>query len=327
MDRYIAVDNVCAWPNLTLMPDGAIIATIFNQPTHGGWEGDVECWASEDDGCTWQLRGVPASHDPGANRMNVAAGLAHDDALIVLASGWDNRPPKGQQGSFGDSKVLAPLVCRSSDGGREWETAETMADCPEPVGPIPFGDVVRLPGDRLGVSAYSSNRPELDVSYFYESDDDGRSWRLLSRIKEDGNETDLLALDGGTMLAAVRTHVDAHLDLCASDDGGGTWQTVCPLTLPGQHPAHLLHLADGHILLVYGIRNEGLRGVGARLSGDGGETWGTPRVLVDLEGAGDVGYPSSARTADGTIVTAYYCSGVPSHQRYHMGVARWRADG
>ena len=31
-ERYIGVDNVCAWPNLTSMPDGAIIATIFNQP-------------------------------------------------------------------------------------------------------------------------------------------------------------------------------------------------------------------------------------------------------------------------------------------------------
>ena len=31
MERYIAIDNVCAWPNLTKMPDGAIIATISTQ--------------------------------------------------------------------------------------------------------------------------------------------------------------------------------------------------------------------------------------------------------------------------------------------------------
>ena len=35
MERYVAIDDVCAWPNLTLMPDGAIVATIFNQPTSG----------------------------------------------------------------------------------------------------------------------------------------------------------------------------------------------------------------------------------------------------------------------------------------------------
>jgi hypothetical protein len=56
MERFVAVDNVCAWPNLTKMPDGDIVATMTNQPTHGGWEGDVECWAGEDDGCPWHHR-------------------------------------------------------------------------------------------------------------------------------------------------------------------------------------------------------------------------------------------------------------------------------
>ena len=49
MERYLAIDNVCAWPILTHMPDGTVVATLFNQPTHGGWEGDVECWASGDE--------------------------------------------------------------------------------------------------------------------------------------------------------------------------------------------------------------------------------------------------------------------------------------
>ena len=52
-EHYIAIDNVCAWPNLTRTPDGTIVATIFNQPCHGKWEGDVECWASEDGGEHW----------------------------------------------------------------------------------------------------------------------------------------------------------------------------------------------------------------------------------------------------------------------------------
>lgn len=34
-ERYVAIDNVCAWPNLTLMPDGSVVATIFNRPYHG----------------------------------------------------------------------------------------------------------------------------------------------------------------------------------------------------------------------------------------------------------------------------------------------------
>ena len=78
--------------------------------------------------------------------------------------------------------------------------------------------------------------------------------------------------------------------------------------------------------MVYGIRNQGLSGMGARLSNDRGDTWGPPRLLARWEGAADVGYPSSVQTADGTIVTAYYCDRIEAHQRYHMGVVRWRAE-
>ena len=74
-DRFIAIDNVCAWPNLTVLNDGTIIASIFNKPSHGRGEGDVECWASQN-GHFWKKRGVPSRHTPKTNRMNVAAGLA-----------------------------------------------------------------------------------------------------------------------------------------------------------------------------------------------------------------------------------------------------------
>ena len=50
MERYIAIDNVCAWPNLTVLPDGTLAVAIYNQPIHGHWRGDVEVWASTDDG-------------------------------------------------------------------------------------------------------------------------------------------------------------------------------------------------------------------------------------------------------------------------------------
>ena len=120
MERYVAVDNVCAWPNLTRMPDGTVAAIIFSQPTHGGWEGDVECWASEDDGRTWGLRGVAARHEPGTNRMNVAAGLSHDGSLVVLASGHGGRKPAGEYSSARDVNILPIWTCRSVDGGRSW---------------------------------------------------------------------------------------------------------------------------------------------------------------------------------------------------------------
>jgi hypothetical protein len=42
--RLIAIDNVCAWPNLVKLKDGSLVAIVLNQPNHGRTEGDVDCW-------------------------------------------------------------------------------------------------------------------------------------------------------------------------------------------------------------------------------------------------------------------------------------------
>jgi hypothetical protein len=327
-ERYVAVDNVCAWPNLTRMPDGTIVATIFNQPTHGGWEGDVECWASEDQGLTWHLRGVPASHEPATNRMNVAAGCAHDGTLLVLASGWSRRNQVGRYSSPHEGEVLPVWVCRSEDGGSNWERTGTVAP-PPGMSPriIPFGDIVQLERS-LGVCIYGWSPPDEHNAYFFTSTDGGRTWGVQGTVRKgNANETTPLLLPDGRLLAVARTLGDQHLELFHSEDGGATWRRSGPVTLGFQHPGHLLRLRDGRLLLSYGIRNKGLYGVGARFSPDGGETWDPPRVLVDFETATDGGYPSSVEADDGTIVTAYYCDRVPAHQRYHMGIVRWKPDG
>jgi hypothetical protein len=332
-ERYVAVDNVCAWPNLTQMPDGTIVATIFNQPTHGGWEGDVECWASEDEGRTWRFRGTPAPHEPGTNRMNVAAGCDHDGTLIVLASGWSRRNPPGSYTSPHEGSVLPIWVCRSHDGGRHWERSGVVLPPPGRSGHIiPFGDIVQVSDGTLAACIYSWSPPGEHDSYFYVSSDGGHTWDVRGTIRVGNtNETAPLSLPDGRILAAARTLDDQHLELFSSEDGGANWTDAGPVTLGFQHPGHLLRLRDGRILLSYGIRNKGLYGVGARLSPDEGRTWEPPRVLVDFQIATDGGYPSSVEgvvpnASDGTIVTAYYCNGIPAHQRYHMGIVRWRPD-
>ena len=333
MERYVAIDNVCAWPNLTLLPGGDLVATIFNQPSHGGWEGDVECWASADGGRIWTRRGTPAPHEPATNRMNVAAGLAADGALLVLASGWSNRPEPGTHRGHripDESDILPMWVCRSADQGRTWTRSNIPLPPPVPelTRLIPFGDIVPLADGTLGVCIYSwSPATNEHHAYFYASADDGRSWTPRGTIRtENINETTPVVLPDGRILLAARTLGDQHLDLLVSADHGATWECRGPLTLGMQHPGNLLLLRDGKILLTYGIRNAGLYGVSARISADGGATWTPPRVLVDFATATDGGYPASLELADGTLVTAYYCNRTPAHQRYHMGVLRWRLD-
>ena len=327
MEHYIAIDNVCAWPNLTPLPNGDIIAMIFNQPTHGGWEGEVECWISQDDGRTWRLHGVPAPHEPGTNRMNVAAGCAHDGSLLVLVSGWNRRNAVGNYSDPTKGELLPTWVCRSDDGGSNWKKIGSIDISTEALsGIIPFGDIVKLPDGALGACLYNVSPSGGHSSYFYSSPDDGRTWMPRKIIRKDANESTPLVMPDGHLLAAVRTLGDQHLEIHVSKDNGDTWKLSSPVTLGRQYPGHLLRLKDGRLLLSYGLRNEGLYGIAARLSLDEGKTWMPPRFLVDFQIATDSGYPSSVEADDGTIITAYYSNKIPTHQRYHMGVIRWCAD-
>jgi hypothetical protein len=324
-ETHVAIQGVCAWPNLTRLPDGTIIATLFNQPTHGGWEGDLDCWASTDDGGTWTFRGRPGPHEAGTTRMNCAAGLAANGDLLVLCSGWDGRAaPYGQSKPFAESNTLCAWICRSSDQARTWRRTGELPGLPERGTLIPFGRIVIAGDGTLRAAVYASDKhhdEKRTAVYMLVSRDDGVTWQVLSKIAESGNETALLPLAQGRWLALSRM---SCLSLYASSDNGDTWDLEGPLTLPRQFPGDLLRLADGRIVATYGNRNANNFGVDTRISRDGGVTWGPP-ARVSAMPSGDGGYPSSVQLADGRILTAFYCQ-ISGKHHYEMFVSTWNAD-
>src|SRR5262245_41442976 len=84
--RLVAIDNVCAWPNLVTLRDGSFLAFVFNQPNHARTEGDVDCWHSAD-GLLWNRYGGVTRHEPKTVRMNHAAGLNAAGEVVVLVNG------------------------------------------------------------------------------------------------------------------------------------------------------------------------------------------------------------------------------------------------
>ena len=317
----VAIEGVCAWPNLTVLPDGSIVATIFNQPSHGTTAGDVECWASEDGGRTWRRRGTPAEHEnEHSNRMNVAAGLANNGDLLVIASGWTGLLPSGEVGRPFREHILPPWVSRSADGGRTWSVDKQAfpGDWPEAArhhySPeaicVPFGDI--LPGEdgMLRVAMYTGSR---GAGFVFRSTDDGKTWGEPVAFADNAvlNEPAIFHLGGGNWLAATRAN---GLDLYASDDDAKSWSHRKKVTGAAQHPGHIMRLSDDRLLLTYGNRLEP-RGIDMRLSGDEGQTWTDPVRVADFQGDG--GYPSSVQLPDGQVLTAFY------GQPYHMGVVLW----
>jgi len=332
---YVAIDNKGLWPNLTLLPNGEIVAAVYNHPSHGMGSGsNVELWVSEDEGRMWDCRSTVSDlgDEPTGIRMNHAAGLNSRGELVVLVSGYH----EGQRLPF-----LPTQVCVSADGGRTWDRG-LLDD-----GAVPFGDIVGLPDGQLACPMYKtlSREPRVVDSSVYFSDDKGRTWGGKSYIAG-ASETHIIRCSDGVWLAAARTACSDRMDgvlphgsgelLFRSTDEGRTWSEGKPLSPQGQENAHLLELHDGRLLCSFTSRIPGLFGVVMRLSEDSGETWSMPCVLMSIPARDwhrtDIGYPSAVQLPDGTIVTAYYAgpkrpgwanAGVPWHQRYHMGVARW----
>jgi hypothetical protein len=335
-ERFVAIDYACAWPNLTLLPDGKIAAVIWPRPSHGMTEGAAECWISDDLGTSWRLAGVPVPNVPGTNRMNVAAGQV-DGKIITLVGGWNGRQPFKDKnlkvsGTHDGSVTLEPIPAVSEDGGTTW-TRYPDQDFPirdDGKSLVPFGPVARLATGEIAVALYGSG------VFFYVSTTDGATWSLRGTMVQAGthNETAWVELDNGELFAASRTFGDQRVDGLRSKDGGRTWTNEGPLTLARQHPADLFKLPDGRVLLTYASRNSGMYGVWVQMGDPEAKAWSAPTLIVDLEGStqlqhtptpgSDGGYPATVLTSDGTFVTAYYTRGVPAHQRYHMGVVRWK---
>lgn len=337
LERYISIDQVCAWPNLSTLANGTQVVSIFNKPSHGRMPGDVECWISEDGGRFWDKKGTSVPHDPMTNRMNVAAGTANNNDLIVIASGWTLKESGENNDLFNLTSVIRAWVSCSGDGGKKWKVHKDAF----PVAAIgfteyiPFGDILEAHDGSLRVMAYNqSNDKAVNTASMFSSSDNGKTWKWLSQMSDGKNtsafskghnETAPFHVGKGKWIAAARRwKAGQAMDLFISNDDGKTWTLESPLTEENQHPGHITRLNDGNLLLTFGNRIQGAFGVGIKMSKDNGQTWGKTRLLINDLTSSDCGYPASVQLKDGSVMTVFYAKGNATHHRYHMGTIIWK---
>ena len=108
-------------------------------------------------------------------------------------------------------------------------------------------------------------------------------------------------------MAVMRSEDGAYLASSFSSDQGRRWSEPRRITKDREHPADLLRLRSGNILLTYGERNKPY-GVQAMISTDEGASWSkNDRVALAWDGDhSDIGYPVTIERPDGRLVTVYY---------------------
>lgn len=309
------------FPILALAPNGDLVAALRGGAGHLGRAGRMEVVRSSDNGLTWTPPNLVADGDD--DDRDAAFGVSSRGTFVLLHQREHRYDDSGnyQVGlPISNPKPVALMATRSVDNGLTWEKPNPLSFDTLATASF-FGKVVSLDDGTLLAPVYNSRpragepgEPQYDVSYLLRSQDDGRTWGGLSQIAPHRNETALIVLPDGELLAVQRDDTDQALHSTRSQDGGLTWSASTQITQARQHPADMVRLSNGDILLTYGNRNPPFR-IEGRISRDGGRSWlGCLLVLsghlygytTDESRRTDLGYPSNVILNDGQGVTIYY---------------------
>ena len=318
--RYIG------WPTIVRTRAGELIA-VFSGDRDGHicpW-GKTELVRSFDEGVTWSdpvvIRNTPLD-DRDAGLVETSDGTLISTWFTSVEFG-DNEDYKAHAGTLSPEvreRWMGHWTQRSTDSGLTWEEpVRSVGSAPH--GPIELDDGRLLylgSGTFDGVHGLTAE----------ESTDQGRSWRVIGTVPEPKGiglgEPYLAETESGKLIGMFRygTSIleEKFMFQAESRDGGRTWTEPFKTAILG-YPAHMIRLEDNRILLVYGVRVPPF-GERARVTTDEGESW-SEEIVLCTDTSPDLGYPASARLADGSILTVYYAIDKPGEPTCLMSI-HWR---
>ena len=270
---------------------------------------------SFDGGRSWTIEAPAFEDEKGVQPVPVErtepVDFSHPDFAMRLR--MNRRPP-------GHSRIYySHDRCRSWDGPYKlplFDQKEIMARTDY---------LVNGPHDAMAFITAAKPDGEEGRVFCARTIDGGQSWNFVSWIGPEPKGFAIMPatvrLDKKTILTMLRRQeLPAHwLDAYRSSDNGQTWQLAQErLSDTGGsegNASSLTRLRDGRLALTYGYRAVPF-GMRARISRDGGVTWGDEITLRDDAGCWDLGYPATVQRADGKLVTVYYYNDAPKEERY-----------
>ena len=318
-ERAIAVSGEVGsgmFPKLLQLPDGELVAFVRGGAPHIGAGGRIDLIRSRDGGRSWsEPAALPKTSE---DDRGPSVGLAPDGTLVCMYRVYDAYDEDGKRRE-GTPRQLTMLT-RSGDRGVTWSAPTRVAwDGYDYV--APFQRMICLDDGTMLMPAYDARKAVV-----VRSRDNGRTWRDVTVVAEGFNEHALLCLPDGRILTALRAK-QGGLWTSVSAGRGATWSEPRQVTDGMLHPADLLVLPSGNMLLVYGRRHPPY-GVECRLSIDWGKTWGQRQLLAWTATNTDCGYPSAVVLDDGTIVMLWYAIGSTEDATlaWHCEVVRFRGE-
>ncbi|MFO1451419.1 MAG: sialidase family protein [Opitutaceae bacterium] len=207
-----------AWPKAVRTADGTIVLG-YQAGTH---HGDGSCPAvsrSTDGGKTFTSPQVLKEFGPGleySNSGNMALGLAHDGAVVLLSHGHTG------------NKTNHIFGWRSADSGQTWTPVNTSALGPNKTGSA-TGAIVMLPGRKLMVVGHyrEGSTPYRVGIWSSVSEDDGLTWGEPALVNNLNAGEPVVVRHQDRLIVFIRGRGPAKDRQFASisDDWGKTWRT------------------------------------------------------------------------------------------------------
>ncbi|GAA4749676.1 sialidase family protein [Flavisolibacter ginsenosidimutans] len=337
------------------LKNGEILLMTREGTEHISNDGDVIMLRSKDGGKTWGDKITIAGIKNVDEREG--CGIQLKDGTIMVGVfynnlydkdgeyAWPTNNPELQKLSESDKRYTEPgkhylgaYTISSKDNGRTWSKPAYIETANMPFTNLegPTDAPIEMPDGSvlMAVIGYS---PKSDVgnrsSVMLRSTDKGKIWSYLSTIASDPGgklggfmEPGIVRTKTGRIVVGLRNHAPENAIWSTySDDNGKTWAPVWKTDMIG-HPADIIQLKDGRLVMSYGIR-DGIHGspggIRACFSNDNGKTWDI-KTEVQLRNDFlnvDVGYPESIQRPDGKVMTLYYYN---LFGKYFIGSTVWQ---
>lgn len=328
------------WPTLSARANGDLVLVYSGgRDYHVCPFGRVEMMTSRDGGASWTRPRVlhdSSIDDRDSGVLETAKGtllvtsfnsfvyqqhLNHPERLLNKTFGKDSAAILGRWRVFDEATTpeqkqsdTGYWMLRSTDGGLNWSPRYRVPGY-SPHGPINLAD---------GRLFYATSNGKKAVAHV--SDDDGLTWNALSEMPVRAGELHAVQAADGALIVQVRDKTSLegktvqNTAQTISTDGGKTWSAQ--VKVADGYPSHLARLRGGTLLMTYGWRTApfGIRG---KVSTDHARSWSDEFILTDDAAGWDLGYPSTAQLADGTMVTVWYEAPTDSHKAV-LRQAHWK---